>query len=58
MSGAGEPVRQTKLRGGTVIYRLQEDGSLLARIEGMEDGKARGVDFPMQRAPCPDTAAH
>jgi uncharacterized protein DUF6265 len=41
-----------------VIYRRQEDGSLLARIEGEESGKARGVDFPMQRAVCGDAATH
>ena len=40
-----------------VIYRLQKDGSLLARIEGEEGGKAKGVDFPMQRAACGDAAA-
>jgi len=36
-----------------VIYSRQADGSLLARIEGEEGGKARGVDFPMRRASCP-----
>jgi hypothetical protein len=41
-----------------VIYRRQADGSLLARIEGEENGKARGVDFPMQRATCAPAAAH
>lgn len=35
-----------------VIYRLQPDGRLLARIEGMRDGKLRGVDFPMRRVAC------
>ena len=35
-----------------VIYRRQEDGTLLARIEGEENGKVRGVDFPMRRAAC------
>ncbi|MCI0567770.1 MAG: DUF6265 family protein [Acidobacteria bacterium] len=39
-----------------VIYRRQEDGSLLARIEGEDNGKARGVDFPMQRVTCGDAA--
>lgn len=36
-----------------VIYRLQEDGNLAARIEGTEKGQARGVDFPMTRVACP-----
>jgi hypothetical protein len=40
-----------------VIYRRQADGSLLARIEGEENGKARGVDFPMQRVKCASAAA-
>jgi hypothetical protein len=35
-----------------VIYRRLEDGTLLARIEGEQNGKARGVDFPMQRVAC------
>lgn len=36
-----------------VIYRLQEDGALVGRIEGEEQGKAKGVDFPMRRVACP-----
>jgi hypothetical protein len=36
-----------------VIYRLQPDGSIAARIEGVQNGKSRGVDFPMKRAACP-----
>ena len=28
-----------------IIYRLKEDGSLHARIEGQQTGKERGVDF-------------
>jgi hypothetical protein len=36
-----------------IIYRLQEDGNLKARIEGKENGQARGIDFPMRRAACP-----
>jgi hypothetical protein len=36
-----------------VIYRLAEDGTLAARIEGTVNGKQRAVDFPMQRAGCP-----
>jgi hypothetical protein len=28
-----------------IIYKLKEDGSLHARIEGQQNGKERGVDF-------------
>jgi Domain of unknown function (DUF6265) len=35
-----------------IIYRLNPDGSLHARIEGTRDGKVRGVDFPMTRGTC------
>ena len=35
-----------------VIYRLQDDGSLLGRIEDLSKGKERSVDFPMNRARC------
>ena len=35
-----------------VIYRLQNDGSLLGRIEGTSKGKEKAVDFPMTRARC------
>jgi hypothetical protein len=35
-----------------VIYRLQGDGSLLGRIEGVSKGKEKSVDFPMTRASC------
>lgn len=35
-----------------VRYQLKNDGSLFARIEGTQDGKARGIDFPMRRASC------
>jgi hypothetical protein len=37
-----------------VIYRLQGDGSLLGRIEGVSQGKEKAVDFPMTRARCDD----
>lgn len=37
-----------------VIYRLQGDGSLLGRIEGVSKGKEKSVDFPMARARCDD----
>ena len=39
-----------------IIYARRQDGSLLARIEGVEAGKARGVDYPMHRSRCPDGA--
>ncbi|MGH7526881.1 MAG: DUF6265 family protein [Gemmatimonadales bacterium] len=35
-----------------IVYRLQPDGSLAARIEGSESGTRRSVDFPLRRAPC------
>jgi hypothetical protein len=35
-----------------VIYRLQSDGSLLGRIEGVSKGKEKSADFPMSREPC------
>ena len=35
-----------------VIYALQADGSLRARIEGVANGKQRGIDFPFKRANC------
>lgn len=35
-----------------IIYRLQPDGSLVARIEGTESGTERGIDFPMKRVDC------
>lgn len=35
-----------------VIYRLQTDGSLLGRIEGVSKGKEKSVDFPMSRERC------
>jgi hypothetical protein len=35
-----------------VIYRLNEDGTLAARIEGERDGKVRAVDYPMKRVAC------
>jgi hypothetical protein len=37
-----------------VIYRLQSDGSLLGRIEGVSKGKEKAVNFPMSRANCDD----
>ena len=35
-----------------IIYRLQGDGSLFARIEGTMKGEPRGFDYPMKRARC------
>jgi len=35
-----------------VIYRHQNDGSLLGRVEGVSKGKERSVDFPMNRTRC------
>ncbi|MBL8350136.1 MAG: hypothetical protein JNL87_07445 [Burkholderiaceae bacterium] len=35
-----------------VIYRLQPDGRLAARAEGLRNGELRGVDFPMRRGAC------
>jgi hypothetical protein len=36
-----------------IIYRLQPDSSLVARIEGKTNAGERGIDFPMKRAVCP-----
>lgn len=35
-----------------IIYRKSSDGELVARIEGMIDGKARSVDFAYRAATC------
>ena len=35
-----------------VIYRLQPDGSLFARVEANDKGKIRGLDYPYKRAKC------
>ena len=40
-----------------VIYRLQPDGRLAARIEGLRLGELRSVDFPLRRAACDSPAA-
>lgn len=40
-----------------IVYRLQADGTLLARIEGKQDGKDEAVDFPMKRTQCAGEAA-
>jgi hypothetical protein len=65
---SGQPEASFKLVSGTaaearfenpehdfpqrIIYRLNPDGSLHARIEGTREGKVRGVDFPMVRGKC------
>ena len=36
-----------------IIYRLQPDGSLLARIEGKNKNSELAIDYPMSRATCP-----
>ena len=36
-----------------IIYKLQPDRSLLARIEGKTNGAERGIDFPMKRGTYP-----
>ena len=35
-----------------VIYRLQAEGSLFARVEGTLKGQVRGIDYPYKRAKC------
>lgn len=35
-----------------IIYRFKKKGSLLARIEGLMDGKEKSIDFPMKRVRC------
>lgn len=36
-----------------VSYRLVAPGSLMARIEGMRNGKERAIEYPMKRIACP-----
>jgi hypothetical protein len=36
-----------------IIYRLEANGSLHARVEGVSNGQLKGVDFPMKRVNCP-----
>jgi hypothetical protein len=36
-----------------IIYRLQPDGNLAARIEGPMNGQTKGLDFPMKKVACP-----
>jgi hypothetical protein len=35
-----------------VIYRLQDGGSLIGRIEGVSKGREKAVDFPLKRVSC------
>ena len=35
-----------------IIYRLQPDGSLFARVEATVNGQTRGIDYPYKRAKC------
>lgn len=35
-----------------IIYRLKSDGSLLGRIEGIDNGTPRAAEFPMTRTEC------
>lgn len=35
-----------------IIYRLQPDGSLFARVEATDKGQLRGIDYPYKRAKC------
>lgn len=35
-----------------IIYRLEKDKSLFARIEGKNNGKEMGINFPMTRTKC------
>ncbi|MGZ5434654.1 MAG: DUF6265 family protein [Pyrinomonadaceae bacterium] len=35
-----------------IIYRLQRDGSLFARVEATDKGQTRGIDYPYKRAKC------
>ncbi|HSP07904.1 MAG TPA: DUF6265 family protein [Acidobacteriota bacterium] len=40
-----------------ILYRLQPDGTLMARIEGKQDGKDEAVDFLMKRTQCAGESA-
>jgi hypothetical protein len=35
-----------------VLYRLDGEGVLRARIEGLQAGRVKGIDFPMRRVEC------
>jgi hypothetical protein len=36
-----------------ILYRKQGDGTVLARIEGIEKGQAKAEDFPYHKVACP-----
>jgi hypothetical protein len=36
-----------------VIYALAGPRKLAARVEGVQNGMSKGIDFPMDRVPCP-----
>ncbi|HEY5610797.1 MAG TPA: DUF6265 family protein [Thermoanaerobaculia bacterium] len=36
-----------------ILYALNEDGSLVGRIEGNVNGTEKAIDYPMARATCP-----
>ncbi|MBG9389895.1 DUF6265 family protein [Caenimonas aquaedulcis] len=40
-----------------VMYRMESETRLAARIEGMRGGTLRGIDFPMDRVSCDARAA-
>jgi hypothetical protein len=35
-----------------IVYRLEKDGSLGARIEGTSKGKTKAIDFRMEKVSC------
>lgn len=40
-----------------IVYRLEGEDVLRARIEGTVDGEARAIDFPMRRVACDPSPA-
>jgi hypothetical protein len=36
-----------------IIYRLQPDGNMAARVEGTMNGQTKGIDFAMKKVSCP-----
>jgi hypothetical protein len=36
-----------------IVYRRHGRDSLIARIEGVRNGRVRGIDFPYARVACP-----
>ena len=39
-----------------MICESSDDATLVGRIEGQQDGRARGIHFPMKRVACPAAA--